>query len=49
MLKLGLSLGLESEKRVRGLLLSSEPSRERVKVSHMIVKCGVINHYPQFH
>ena len=24
----------------------SEPSRERVKVSHVIVECKLINHHP---
>ena len=24
----------------------SEPSRERVKISHVIVECRVINHHP---
>ena len=28
------------------LIFPSEPSRERVKVSHVIVECRVINHHP---
>ena len=32
--------------RVRVLIFPSEPSRERVKVSHVIVECRVINHHP---
>ena len=34
--------------RGRVLLCPSEPSRERVKVSHVIVECRVINHHPRF-
>ena len=33
--------------RVRVLIFPSEPSRERVKVSHVIVECRVINHHPE--
>ena len=36
------------EARVRVLFFSSEPSRERVKVSHVIVECRVINHHPGY-
>ena len=34
--------------RVEGrvFICPSEPSRERVKVSHVIVECRVINHHP---
>ena len=32
--------------RVRVFICPSEPSRERVKVSHVIVECRVINHHP---
>ena len=28
------------------MIWSSEPSRERVKVSHVIVECRMINHHP---
>ena len=31
---------------VRILICPSEPSRERVKVSHVIVECREINHHP---
>ena len=30
----------------RVLICPSEPTRESVKVSHVIVKCRVINHHP---
>ena len=30
----------------KGLICQSEPSRERVKVSHVIVECRVINNHP---
>ena len=33
--------------RVRVVMYPSEPSRERVKVSHVIVECRVINHHPK--
>ena len=36
------------EARVRVFICPSEPSRERVKVSHVIVECRVINHHPVF-
>ena len=29
------------------LICPSEPSRERVKVSHLIVECRVINYHPK--
>ena len=32
--------------RVRVLVSPSEPSGERVKVSHVIVECRVIDHHP---
>ena len=32
--------------RVSVFICPSEPSRERVKVSHVIVECRVINHHP---
>ena len=41
MVGLGLGLGLGSELRVRILFCPSEPSRESVKVSHVIVECRV--------
>ena len=31
---------------IRVFICPSEPSRERVKVSHVIVECRVINHHP---
>ena len=31
---------------VRVLIFSPEPSKECVKVSHVIVECRVINHHP---
>ena len=31
---------------MRVLIYPSEPPRERVKVSHVIVECRVINHHP---
>ena len=39
-----------SEYRVRELVCrsDSEPSRVRVKVSHVIVECGMINHHPDY-
>ena len=39
-------LGLGSESRVRVLICQSEPTRERVKVSHVVVECRVVNHHP---
>ena len=39
-------LGLGSESRVRALICQSEPTREHVKVSHVVVECRVINHHP---
>ena len=39
-------LGLGSESRVRVLIFQSEPTKERVKVSHVVVKCRVVNHHP---
>ena len=33
--------------RVRVLICPSEPYRERVKVSHVIVECRVINYHPE--
>ena len=30
------------------MIYPSEPSRERVKVSHVIVECRVIDHHPNF-
>ena len=32
--------------RVMGCICLSEPSGERVKVSHVIVECRVIHHHP---
>ena len=32
--------------RVRVLICQSERTRERVKVSHVVVECRVINHHP---
>ena len=40
---LELYIGLESE--YRGMICSSESSKERVKVSHVIVEYRVINHH----
>ena len=31
-----------------GFICPLEPSIERVKVSHVIVECRVINHHPPF-
>ena len=31
---------------IRVFICPSEPSRERVKVSHVIVECRVINNHP---
>ena len=28
------------------MICQSEPTRERVKVSHVVVECRVINHHP---
>ena len=39
-------LGYGSESRVRVLICQSEPTGERVKVSHVVVECRVINHHP---
>ena len=30
------------------MICQSEPTRERVKVSHVVVECRVINHHPAF-
>ena len=39
-------LGLASHYRVRILICLTKPSRERVKVNHVIVEWRVINHHP---
>ena len=36
------------DQRVSVFICPSEPSRERVKVSHVIVECRVINHHPYY-
>ena len=43
---LWLGLWLGSEKSVRVLIFPPEPSKECVKVSHVIFECRVINHHP---
>ena len=43
---LWLGLWLGSEYSVRGLIFPPEPSKECVKVSHVIFECRVINHHP---
>ena len=37
---------LGSESRVRVFIFQSEPTREHVKVSHVVVECRVNNHHP---
>ena len=44
-----LVLGLGLEYNARGLICPSEPSRERVKVSHVIVECRVFNNHPTYY
>ena len=36
------------ESSVRVLIFSPEPSKECVKVSHVIFECRVINHHPVY-
>ena len=43
---LWLGLWLGSEYSVRVLIFPPEPSKEGVKVSHVIFECRVINHHP---
>ena len=45
---LWLGLWLGSEYSVRVLIFPPEPSKECVKVSHVIFECRVINHNPYF-
>ena len=46
MLGFWLWLWLGSEYSVRVLIFPPEPSKEFVKVSHVIFECRVINHHP---
>ena len=43
---LWLGLWLGSECHVRVLIIPPDPSKECVKVSHVIFECIVINHHP---
>ena len=43
---LWLGLWLGSEESVRVFIFPPEPSKECVKVSHVIFECRVINHHP---
>ena len=46
MVKVLVSVRVRVRVEARVLICPSEPSRERVKVSHMIFEYRVINHHP---